>query len=410
MNGICLVLDRWHLGFVGAYGNAWIATPGLDRLAAESFVFDRYLIDSPRLDDLYRSFWQGRHALAGQPRRTAGRRSLPALWKRRGTRAVLLTDEPAVAAHPLARRFAKRLLLDVPRIDRPADRVDQTHLATCFAQLIDVAGSLKEPFFLWCHFSAFGSPWDAPLGLRQRYVEGDDPDPPTGVEVPSRVLTENEHPDVLLGQVHSYAAQVSLMDICLSALLDDLDTAAAGRETLLAVLSARGFALGEHRRVGPCDGALHGELVHVPLLVRMPDGLGAAGRSPALVQPPDLFATLADTWAADAPPLYGPPAVAGRSLAPLLRDETRALGDRAALVAPGGETALATPAWFLRRAERVELYAKPDDRFEVSDVSDRAPAVVEALETVWQEYHAHLLTGRPAELTPLDEVLLHGFA
>ena len=64
----CLVIDRLQHGFLGAYGNTWIETPAFDRLAAESFVFDQMLIDSPQLGSLYRSFWQGRHALAPSSR------------------------------------------------------------------------------------------------------------------------------------------------------------------------------------------------------------------------------------------------------------------------------------------------------------------------------------------------------
>ena len=32
-----------------------------------------------------------------------------------------------------------------------------------------------------------------------------------------------------------------------------------------AVTSPRGFPLGEHRRIGECDQALYGELLHVPV-------------------------------------------------------------------------------------------------------------------------------------------------
>ena len=34
-------------GWLGAYGNEWVATPNLDRLAAESVVFDRHISDRP---------------------------------------------------------------------------------------------------------------------------------------------------------------------------------------------------------------------------------------------------------------------------------------------------------------------------------------------------------------------------
>ena len=36
------------------------------------------------------------------------------------------------------------------------------------------------------------------------------------------------------------------------------------------LISPRGFPLGEHWRVGPCDDALFGELVHVPWMMQFP--------------------------------------------------------------------------------------------------------------------------------------------
>ena len=41
MNAICLVIDRLHAGYVGAYGNTWIETPAMNRLASQSFLLDQ---------------------------------------------------------------------------------------------------------------------------------------------------------------------------------------------------------------------------------------------------------------------------------------------------------------------------------------------------------------------------------
>src|SRR5258707_291210 len=134
MNAISLVVDRLHVGYLGCYGNSWISTPNFDRLAADGFLFDQALIESPQL-------------------------------------------------------------------------------------------------------------------------------------------------------ARQYAGQFSLLDVCLGVLLDDLDRLPGGARALFSLLSARGFPLGEHRRVGAIDQALYAELVHVPWILRFPDGRGASDRSQALVQP-----------------------------------------------------------------------------------------------------------------------------
>ena len=43
MNVVCLVIDRLQAGYVGAYGNTWIETPNLDRLASQSFLLEHAL-------------------------------------------------------------------------------------------------------------------------------------------------------------------------------------------------------------------------------------------------------------------------------------------------------------------------------------------------------------------------------
>src|SRR5271154_851377 len=111
-NAVVLVIDRLHSGFVGAYGNSWIATPELNRLAADGFLFDRAMIDSPSLDSLYHSYWQGIHALAqdvANPSAVGLQPSapLPRQLTAAGYTTVLLTDDPAVARHPLAAGFSE---------------------------------------------------------------------------------------------------------------------------------------------------------------------------------------------------------------------------------------------------------------------------------------------------------------
>jgi len=409
MNAICLVIDRLHAGFLGSYGNAWVQTPQLDRLAAESFLFDQALIDSPRLESLYRSYWQGWHAIRrGSPPKD--RASLPQRLGAAGVAGTLLTDEPAVARHPLATGFDELVEIDPPDHEELAKTIDQTHLARCFAQAIDWLEKAREPFLLWCHLSGLGGPWDAPREFRRAYVEEGDPPPRESAEVPCLRLPEDYDPDDLLAVTQAYAGQVSLLDACVGALLECLEETGGG-ETLLVLLSARGFPLGEHLRVGPCEEPLYGELVQVPWMMRFPDGLGAAARTQALVEPADLWATLLEWWQ-----ITGPPEVpTAKGLLPLVREEVASVRDRLFVVADGLQQAIRTPAWYLRESggadedtAGVELFAKPDDRWEVNDVSDRCREVVERLGEVFVQCERFLQTGQIGDLPPLEESLAIG--
>src|SRR5262249_8485498 len=53
-----------HLGYVGCYGNDWVATPALDCLAAEGIVFDQHFADCPEPAGARRSWWTGRYTFS----------------------------------------------------------------------------------------------------------------------------------------------------------------------------------------------------------------------------------------------------------------------------------------------------------------------------------------------------------
>ena len=444
MNAICLVLDRLHAGHVGAYGNSWIETPSFDRFASQAFLFDQALVDTPELDRLYRSYWHGWHALCPAP--PESRPSLAALLGAADVATALLTDEPQIARHPLAEDFDELIEIDPPWQSRNAAAVEQTHFGRCFVQMIDWLESARGPFLLWCHLGGLGTTWDAPLEFRQAYRDEGDPPPPETADVPDRRLPPDYDPDELLGISQSYSGQVTLLDTCLGAFLDFFYGLPISSETLLTLTSSRGYPLGEHGRVGPCDGALFGETVHVPWMMQLPDAAGAAMRSRALVEPSDLWATLLDWWSVgDAP--FSPTAKSllrlvrqdagllragdlsrkttvggdssrrlfGNSIEPRRREsplteESQHPRDRLCVVGGKGQRAIRTPAWYLRAGLEPELFAKPDDRWEVNNVASLCQEVVEGLQEALTQYELTLPDGRISDLPPLDDVLLNGLA
>jgi len=401
MNAICLVIDRLHMGYLGAYGNTWIRTPSLDRLAAEGFTFDEAFIESPELGRLYEAYWLGRHAMGPLAADTSC--SLPALLSARSVSTRLLTDDPTVARHRLAASFGQIVELDLPEPDAPARTVEDTLLGQCFAQALEHLDSAREPFLLWCHFRALGKAWDAPREFRLANCDEGDPEPPETVAVAGKMLPEDYDPDELLGFSQVYAAQVCVLDACLGVVLDWLTTSPIGRETLLVLTSARGFPLGEHLRVGQCDGALYAELVHVPMLFRIPNGLGASDRSNTLVQPSDLAPTLSE-W-------YGGPFESpggAKSVFPVLRGVDGGVHDRAAILGYGTERAMVTPAWYLRQASPAELFSRPDDRWGANDVANRCTDIVEAMAVTLSQYEQAMQPSCDPHLEPLDPILLTG--
>ncbi len=375
-HAICIVVDRLSAGFLGAYGNTWIDTSNFDQLASEANVFDQMIVDSPRLSSLYDAYWTGSHAV-----RPCSSGSLPDILKAANVASVLLTDDAAVAEQDLSARFDDRSLVELPIARQVAEDVEKTHFADFFAAAASQLGELSKPTMIWLHTCGLAKTWDAPVTSRTRYAAEEDPDAYDSAEVPCLRLEAEYDPDELLRYVHAYAGQVTSWDECLGGFLQAIEDQGLAEDTLLIVMGARGFPLGEHRHVGGyrVEGQgepLYGELVHVPCVMRI-KGDSAARRSLAFVQPPDVFSVLVN-WFNDsgsAGGLHLPQEVA------VARSRPGELRNRAAIVGEGEEWAIRTSNWFLRStlAESPELYVKADDRWEVNDVADRCPDVVNKL-------------------------------
>lgn len=404
MNAIAIVVDRLHVGHLGAYGNTWVRTPAIDRLAAEGFVFDQAFIESPDLEHFCAASWLGRHAMC-PPRPGDAESSLAALLAARSVPATLLTDDVGVAEAGQAAAFQEVVTLDFPEGERAAETVDETRLARCFAAALEFLESARGPFLLWCHFRGFSAPWDAPREFRFAFCDEGDPDPPDWVDVPNKILPADYDPDELLGFSQAYAGQVSVLDACVGVLREALRDLPTGKETMLLLTSARGFPLGEHRRVGTCDEALYSELVHTPLVVGFSQGLAEGDRSQALVQTSDLWHTLLDWFRVPAGSIAGGSSRIGQNLFPVIRGDLESARSRTVISGRDQQRAIVTPAWYLRARTPPELYLRPDDRWEANDIADRCPEVVDRLLDVLSQ-DSHLIQNRQIPSSePLDPVL-----
>jgi hypothetical protein len=191
------------------------------------------------------------------------------------------------------------------------------------------------------------------------------------------------------------------LDHCLGQLAEQLNAPRLTESTQLTLLGARGFPLGEHLRVGPCDEALYNELVQTPWILRFPDGFGRLTRTQALVRPADLGGTLLDWLAIDRADFAGGQST---SLLDLIRGEKIAVRDRI-LLRSAHDRALRTRAWLLRETDQgpAELFAKPGDRWEVNEVANLCPEVAAGLQTALAESVA---ADGADQATPLAELLV----
>jgi hypothetical protein len=358
---LILTVDGLGTRDLGPYGNTWIETPTIDRLAARSVLFENTLADDWDLGKSLAAMAIGR----SDDQSPEGGRPMQDLNRKSGGAALLFTDDPAAFPRALIQSVFDRII-ELPRSTstQSADAWDQTHCAAFCAQLLDVRRSLGRPHLLWAHYSGLTQAWDAPYDWRERFVEDEDPQPPTGVEVPC-LAAERIDPDQQLRYYQCLAAEVSVLDACLSPLIEEwLESS-----DFLVLSSPRGFPLGEHGIVGYPSPTLYSEHTSVPLLIGAPDE-PIGWRSQELIQP-RMVSQWLQRWAAEVS--------SRRTLNALMADCTGV--SRAICRSPNG-SALRVEQWLLMaEGERRELYAKPDDRWEFNDVSSRCPQWVEQLST-----------------------------
>ena len=361
-NAIVITFDGLNASFLGPYGNSWVGTPGFDRFASQSLLIEHAIADDPAMNDGFQAFWQGRH-VACPPSDQA---TLATLCEAQGVNPVLFTDHAGVAQEDLG--FTTRTQSTEASAEAAA-MPEQTNLAKFADGVIENVANLQSPFLLWAHASAMFASWDCPYEMRLRYADAEDPDPLQYVEPPHGFT---EDPDELWSHQVAYAAQVALLDACLSVMMNELPQHVDFAHTLVIVTSTRGYPLGEHGVIGPHRESLHVENLHVPLLVRPGNQLRITRRSQAIVQPAAVFATVSDWLGLD---------VDRRATGAVsLLQEGFEADCRIAFSRHGAQRSVRNADWmFVQTTDAQRLFVKPDDRWEVNEVASRLPDEVQEM-------------------------------
>jgi arylsulfatase A-like enzyme len=486
MNVIVIACNGLHLGFLGPYGNSWIETPQLDRLAAEGVVFDHHFAENLTTIPTRRSWWTGRYGFAdpdqGWTPLRADEPILPDLLWDRGIRTALISDVPFLrqAGNGFGRGFDEVVwvrgsgydpyiaeddprargvrLADEPGLRLPPDSepdvvelwtgrweqflrnraVLRWHEAenTGAARTIDAAigwferlGTRPEPFLLWLDLFSPHGPWDPPPAFRDMYAaaapdefetdeegdiaedEGEEIDLEEArvlIDVPPGAVGDVLDELELLRLRRTYAGCVSLLDQQVGRLIDTLRRMGRLDDTLIIFTADQGEPLGEHGFVRRFRPWLYEELIHTPLIVRLPGAERGGRRHQGLVQPVDLLPTILAGFG-----LPASESIHGHDLLPLIRGDVTKVRDYACLGMDVEEMAIRTHNWHLvlpvetdpdDPPRTVELYRKPEDRWDQNNVAEQHAEVAEHLELLLRRFAE--ATGRDAlgDLAPLRNV------
>jgi arylsulfatase A-like enzyme len=406
MRVLVLMARGLHAGYVGCYGNEWVATPTLDGLAAEGIVFDQHFADRPDRTGAHHAWQTGRYSFP-VPDVNSETDPTPdafSLLRDRGVVTFLISDEPA--PYLTGSPGWQYVWQPEPRSGKISV---QEQVVETVRQALDRLRALDR-WLLRVDLDTLGPPWVVPDEIQELYRE-EDLESGEGEPLPRLIRPDSQDRDpewdVALRRVRArYAAAVTYLDHGLAAVVQELANRGILDNILLLVTADRGQGLGERGDAATAYPSLHEEFVHVPLIVRMPGKAEAGLRVAALTQSVDLVPTLLEAFALPTADLHG------RSLLPLIRSEIDRVRPYACSGLHAGDAidwALRTPQWSLllpvrspadQLPRQPQLYVKPDDRWEVNNLYQQYLDLAEGLEATLRAFVQ--ATRRPGAFQPPD--------
>jgi arylsulfatase A-like enzyme len=342
-NVLFLFSDDQRADAIGAWGNAHLTTPNLDRLVNRGTSFTRAYImgafqgavcaPSRAMLMTSLSLFQVKEDLAGQttwPERFGGagyRTFLSGKWHNGEASAVRVFD---IGRTVFFGGMAAPYDLPVKDFTRGESgfvaRTADKHDAEAFADA--AIAFLRErrdgqPFLAYVAFKAPHDPRVAPARWHQRYAGRLPP-------VPANFLPQHPFDNgemtirdeqllpwprteaMVRRELADYYASIGFLDEQVGRVLEGLRRSGLERDTLVVFASDNGLAIGSHGLMGKQN--LYEHSVRVPLVIAGP-GVPEGRRTDALCYLQDVFPTLADL--AGVAPLDG---VYGRSLRALFGD------------------------------------------------------------------------------------------
>lgn len=402
-NAIVLLIDGLNPSYLSAHGCTWINTPAFDQLAADSIVFERAVTESVDSQKALAAFLKERHAGLVQHGDDGSSSGLSALAEA-GVHRMLLTDDVAAMAG-MESDFDQVIELgQAKRAEEleSADDIGDTFLAQCFAGVITELPKQSAPYLAVIHLTNLAHIWDAPLEMRDKYRDEEDPEALQGVAAVQQ--SGDFDPDEILGVTHAYGAQLETLDTCLDVFLQEMQLDGLWENTRLVLAGLRGFPLGHRGQVGHAMNHLTSDACRVPLWVRPADAekeFLCAARTHELTAISEWL-SIATQW------ILGKKDARMELALQNCADESQ-WNCHGIVVCEDAAAAIWTPAWLLVEKEGlIELFVKPEDRWDVNPVQDRCRGVAENLAEMLADACLKLRTNERPELNLLADELVFG--
>jgi arylsulfatase A-like enzyme len=344
-------MDSLNRHYLNAYGESWVQTPNLDRLAARGLVFDRHYAGSLPCMPARREMMTGRHNFLEAPWGPVEPWDvcLPPLLHERDVYTHMITDhyhyfhrggygyydlfqswefvrgqesdrwhpfvEPPRPPENVRGRGARNRHYWANRACRDVENPEEYSTPQCFHRALSFLDRNHDAGDWHLHLEVFDphEPFECPQRYRDLYGDTWDRYPYDWPDY-APLDPERDDEEAVAHIRRCYAGTLTMVDEYLGLLLDKLDEHDLWDEVTVILTTDHGHLLGEHGYWAKNYMFVYEELAHIPLFVA---GAGVPqGRRRGLTCTLDLMPTLLELHGAAVPEV-----VRGRSLLPLLAED-----------------------------------------------------------------------------------------
>lgn len=352
-NVIFIMADSWQFNYTGCYGNDWIKTPNIDRLAKEGTLFENAYAEGLPTIPCRRAMMTGRYTLPVKgwgPLEMDDTTVADMLWGRDINTCLIYDSAPMQMpkygysrgfnqvifrrGHELDHTFHsgnKLLHLNVEDYIKECNLDDVNPEQKAINELVlnEIREFLKlrqywksdedsyigvlaktainwlekvdktHPFLLW--FDSFDphEPWDPPSVWDPALKCPYDPDyKGKDYFIPILGMVDDWYTDEEAHHIRMlYAEKITLVDKWIGKILDKVRDLGLWEDTMIIFCSDHGEPLGKgehgHGIMRKCRPWPYEELAHIPLIVRVP-GVGEGERVSSFAQSVDITPTIMD--------------------------------------------------------------------------------------------------------------------
>jgi len=306
-NILLIVSDDQSYPHLGCYGEPFLKTPNIDRMAAEGMKFHRMFVTSPQCAPSRGSLMTGRSPVAIRMSRFGSplpkdEITFPEILRRdAGYFTGILGRVHHIDGTPHG-AFMQAVVREHPHMATLKSRMDfvdssnQTHIPARMKDFFDQRPGDK-PYFLQVNLNDPHLPWTTRAG---------EPPDPKKVRVPEYL------PDLpeVRRDLSRYFGECEHADLLVKNILDKVKARAGLSNTLIIYTSDNGYAFPRGK------GSLHDSGIHVPLVAHWEGVIAPGTESSALISGEDFAPTFLDVAGIEVPAH-----MTGVSFLPLLRGE-----------------------------------------------------------------------------------------